>query len=103
MSSPRRKRDLRAPRSPQFVGAPNRPQAPAVDRFDCRPKRYSIILSRWQSVLMQRLSIQGSCFSRRGVETQIDGHLDLVTAILARLAAGVDTKSNNFMFDSASA
>src|SRR6516165_5725125 len=32
------KRDLRAPRSPQLVGEPNRLQAPAVDRFDSRPK-----------------------------------------------------------------
>jgi len=29
--------------SPQLVGEPNRLQAPAVDRFDSRPKRYSII------------------------------------------------------------
>ena len=34
---PTLKRDLRAPRSPQLVGEPNRPPAPAVDRFDSRP------------------------------------------------------------------
>jgi hypothetical protein len=36
------------------------------------------------SVLMQRLSIQSCALSRRAVETQIDGHLDLVAAIVAR-------------------